>query len=54
MFHMARYIHLARKLRLASALKSNRAIPIWVTVKTRRRVRRGFRLRNWRRTKLKA
>jgi len=50
---VARYIHLARKLRLAAALKSNEPIPIWVTIKTRFRVRRGFRLRHWRRTKLK-
>ncbi|WP_440060170.1 50S ribosomal protein L39e [Thermogladius sp. 4427co] len=49
---MARNKPLARKLRYASALKSNRAIPIWVTLKTRRRVRRGFKLRNWRRVKL--
>lgn len=50
---MARHVHLARKLRLAAAHKSNKPIPIWVTVKTNRRIRRGFRLRNWRRTKLK-
>ncbi|MET1160595.1 MAG: 50S ribosomal protein L39e [Thermoprotei archaeon] len=50
---MARYIHVARKLRLASALKSNKPIPIWVTIKTRLRVRRAIRLRHWRRTKLK-
>jgi large subunit ribosomal protein L39e len=50
---MARFKPLARKLRLAAALKSNRPIPVWVTLKTNRRVRRGFRLRNWRRNKLK-
>ncbi|ADV65420.1 50S ribosomal protein L39e [Desulfurococcus mucosus] len=50
---MARFKHVARKLRLAAALKSNRAIPIWVSAKTRLRVRRGFALRNWRRSKLK-
>jgi len=50
---MARYKHVARKLRLAAAHESNQPIPIWVTLKTRMRVRRGFRLRNWRRTKLK-
>ncbi len=50
---MARYIHVARKLRLASAQKSNKPIPIWVTIKTRFKVRRGYRLRHWRRTKLK-
>ncbi|AFK50803.1 hypothetical protein TCELL_0378 [Thermogladius calderae 1633] len=50
---MARFKPLARKLRLAAALKSNRPIPIWVTLKTNRRVRRAFRLRHWRRSKLK-
>lgn len=50
---MARFKHVARKLRLIAAEKSNKPIPIWVTVKTRRKVRRGFRLRNWRRSKLK-
>ncbi len=50
---MARYKHVARKLRLAAAYKSNHPIPVWVTLKTRMKVRRGFRLRHWRRTKLK-
>jgi large subunit ribosomal protein L39e len=50
---MARFKHLARKLRLAAAEKTNKPIPIWVGVKTRMRVRRGFRLRNWRRSKIK-
>ncbi|MEZ0394271.1 MAG: 50S ribosomal protein L39e [Desulfurococcaceae archaeon] len=51
---MARFKPLARKLRLAAANKSNRPVPLWVTAKTRGRVRRTFRLRHWRRTKLKA
>lgn len=50
---MARNIHVARKLRLAAAYKSNKPIPIWVTIKTRLKIRRGYRLRHWRRTKLK-
>lgn len=50
---MARAKHVARKLRLAAAHKSNRPIPIWVTLKTRLKVRRPFRLRHWRRVKLK-
>lgn len=50
---MARAKHVARKLRLAAALKSNSPVPVWVSAKTRLRVRRGFRLRNWRRSKLK-
>ncbi len=50
---MTRAKHVARKLRLAAALKSNKPIPIWVAIKTRLRVRRPFRLRHWRRSKLK-
>ncbi|RLG84568.1 MAG: 50S ribosomal protein L39e [Thermoprotei archaeon] len=51
---MARNKPLGKKLRLAAALHSNKPVPIWVTIKTRLRVRRAFRLRHWRRTKLKA
>jgi large subunit ribosomal protein L39e len=50
---MARAKHVARKLRLAAATKSNEPIPVWVTIKTRLRVRRPFRIRHWRRSKLK-
>jgi large subunit ribosomal protein L39e len=50
---VARFKHLARKLRLASAFESNKPVPVWVTVKTRLRIRRPFRLRHWRRSKLK-
>lgn len=50
---MARYKHVARKLRLARALKSNAAIPVWVVAKTMRRVTFRPRLRHWRRSKLK-
>jgi large subunit ribosomal protein L39e len=50
---MARNKHVARKLRLVAAHNSNKPIPVWVTVKTRLRVRRPFRLRHWRRVKLK-
>jgi LSU ribosomal protein L39E len=50
---MARAKHVARKLRLAAAHNSNKPVPIWVTMKTRLKVRRTFRLRHWRRTKLK-
>ncbi len=50
---MARNKPHARKLRLAAAYKENSPVPIWVTIKTRLRVRRGIRLRHWRRTKLK-
>lgn len=50
---MARSKPLARKLRLAKALKSNEPLPIWVVAKTLRKVRFNYRRRNWRRQKLK-
>ncbi|MEM1873444.1 MAG: 50S ribosomal protein L39e [Acidilobaceae archaeon] len=50
---MARNKPLGRKLRLASALDSNRALPIWVVAKTRRKVTWRPAARNWRRSKLK-
>jgi large subunit ribosomal protein L39e len=50
---VARVKHVAKKLRLARALKSNSAIPIWVVVKTMRRVTFRPRLRHWRRSKIK-
>ncbi len=49
---VSRNKHVAKKLRLAKATKSNSAIPIWVVVKTRRRIPFRPRLRHWRRTKL--
>jgi len=48
---MARNKPLAKKLRLASALKSNYQVPVWVIVRTRRRVTRKVR-RNWRRSRM--
>ena len=50
---MAHFKHLARKLRLARALKSNRPVPAWVIVKTMRRFTVNPKRRHWRRTKLK-
>jgi large subunit ribosomal protein L39e len=50
---MARNKPLARKLRLARAHKSNRALPAWVIVKTRGRVRFSPVRRHWRVSKLK-
>ncbi len=50
---MARNKHVARKLRLAKALKSNQGVPVWVVIKSLRKVPYRPRLRNWRRTKLK-
>ena len=51
---MARYKPTAKKRRLAKAVKQNKPVPIWVWVKTGRRVRRNPKLRHWRRSKLKA
>ncbi len=51
---MAHYKPLAKKLRLARATKSNSPIPVWVVVKTRRKVRFNLKRRHWRRSKLKA
>ncbi len=48
---MARNKPCAKKRRLASAIKSNYQVPVWVIVKTRRRVGRKVR-RNWRRSRL--
>ena len=50
---MARNKHVARKLRLAKATKSNSPIPVWVTIKTRGKVRVNIKRRHWRRVKLK-
>ena len=49
---MAHHKPLAKKLRLINREKSNQPVPVWVTVKTRRRVLRPYRLRHWRRSKL--
>lgn len=49
---MARYKHLAKKLRLINREKSNNPAPAWVRIRTRMKVRRVFRLRHWRRSKL--
>jgi len=50
---MARNKPLGKKLRLASAMNSNRPIPIWVVAKTKRKVRFNYKRRYWRRQKLK-
>jgi large subunit ribosomal protein L39e len=50
---MSRYKPLAKKLRLAKANKQNRRIPVWVIVKTNRKVLTHPKRRHWRRTKLK-
>jgi large subunit ribosomal protein L39e len=46
-------VSLARKLRLAKAMKQNRPVPVWVVAKTMGRVRTHPKRRNWRRSKLK-
>jgi large subunit ribosomal protein L39e len=51
---MARNKPLGKKLRLAAALKANRNPPVWVVIKTKRRVTRSPARRHWRRVKLKA
>lgn len=51
--NMARNKHLARKLRLAHAIKQNSPVPMWVIMKTRGNFRTHPKLRNWRQTKLK-
>ncbi len=50
---MARNKHLARKQRLARALRRNQAVPAWVIIKTMRRVRFNPVRRHWRVSKLK-
>ncbi|RLI71954.1 50S ribosomal protein L39e [Archaeoglobales archaeon] len=41
------------KKRLAKALKQNRRAPIWITLKTNRKVFASPKRRNWRMRKLK-
>ncbi|HID42268.1 MAG TPA: 50S ribosomal protein L39e [Archaeoglobaceae archaeon] len=41
------------KKRLGKFLKQNRRAPVWITMKTKRRVFSSPKRRNWRSTKLK-
>ncbi len=50
---MARNKPSGLKIRLISKIKENYAVPTWVIIKTKRRVRTHPGRRNWRRTKLK-
>jgi large subunit ribosomal protein L39e len=50
---MARNKPLAKKLRMAKAMRSNSSVPSWVVMKTGGRVRRTPGQRKWRETKLK-
>ena len=43
-----------KKMRLAKAARQNRRMPIFVTVRTKRKVMWNNRSRNWRTEKLKA
>ncbi|RLE55132.1 MAG: 50S ribosomal protein L39e [Thermoprotei archaeon] len=51
---MARNKPLGKKLRLAAALKQNRAVPLWVIVKSHWKFTYNPHRRHWRRVKLKA
>jgi len=50
---MATFKMPARKIRLARRGRQNRPVPIWVLVKTKRRVRRNPKRYYWRRGRLK-
>jgi len=50
---MARNKPLAKKLRMAKAMRSNSSVPTWVVIKTGGKLRRTPSQRNWRQTKLK-
>lgn len=50
---MARNKPLGKKIRLSRALKSNRPVPLFVRIKTNRRVMYNYKRRHWRRGRLK-
>jgi large subunit ribosomal protein L39e len=52
--NMSRNKPLGKKLRLAKAYKQNRRVPLWVILKTNRKVRTHPKMRQWRRSKVKA
>lgn len=45
--------NLGRKLRFGKRAKQNRPMPVWVVVKTKRKVIRNAKRYNWRHTSLK-
>ncbi|MAO69979.1 MAG: 50S ribosomal protein L39e [Euryarchaeota archaeon] len=49
---MARHKPLAKKLRLQKVTKQNRRVPVWVTLKTARRMTSHPKRHMWRRSKL--
>ena len=51
---MAKNKPLGKKLRLAAAYKENRAVPLWVIVKSHWKFTFNPKRRHWRRVKLKA
>ncbi|MBR9680669.1 MAG: 50S ribosomal protein L39e [Candidatus Altiarchaeota archaeon] len=50
---MATVKNLARKIRLAKRHGQNRPMPVWVVMRTKRKVRRNVKRYAWRRVKLK-
>jgi len=42
-----------RKKKLAKAMRRTSSVPLWVVLKTGRRVRTSVKKRHWKRTKLK-
>jgi large subunit ribosomal protein L39e len=50
---MARNKNLGKKLRLLKRGKQNRPVPMWVVMKTKRKVRRNPKRYHWRRSRLK-
>ena len=51
---MSRNKPCAKKSRLSKATKQNRRVPLWVMLKTSRKVRTHPKMRKWRRSKVKA
>lgn len=49
---MAKHKNLGKKKRLAKAQKQNRSVPMFVTIKTNRKVDSNPKRRNWRRNDL--
>jgi len=50
---MATSKNLGKKIRLAKRHNQNRPMPVWVVMRTKRKVRRNPKRYLWRRTKLK-
>ena len=50
---MAKTKHPAKKARLIHATNTNKRVPVWVVIKTGRKVTRHPKRHSWRRSKLK-